>query len=105
MDDSDNKSEAKVEILGEEYIIKGDKSADYIIDLASFLDNHLQKVKEKNSSNSRGKIMILGAMNLADKLYTAQSDYQTLENKYQQLQEDYQEIKAKYQQSGTEEES
>ncbi|GAB6099163.1 cell division protein ZapA [Halanaerocella petrolearia] len=90
MGDSENKSEVKVDILGEEYIIKGNKSSDYISNIASFLDNHLRKVKEYNPSISRMRVMILGAMNLADRLHTTQDKHQNLQEKYNQVVGDYQ---------------
>ncbi|AGB41971.1 hypothetical protein Halha_2077 [Halobacteroides halobius DSM 5150] len=96
MNDSGNKAEVKVQILGEEYIIKGDKSSEYINNIASFLDDHLHKVKEYNSAISRFRIMILGAMNLTDKLHSVQSDYEELKEDYNQLKEEYKNLRDEY---------
>ncbi|MCK8828348.1 cell division protein ZapA [Natroniella acetigena] len=91
-----NKAKAKVKILGEEYVIKGNESAEYISKLASFVDEHMQEIKEANSSIPRNRIMVLGAMNLADKLYKIQDAYKKLEKEYAKTRNNYEEVLAEY---------
>ncbi|MCK8818106.1 cell division protein ZapA [Natroniella sulfidigena] len=91
-----NKAKAKVEILGEEYVIKGNESAEYISNLASFVDEHMQEIKEVNNSIPRNRIMVLGAMNLANKLYKVQDAYKKLEKEYTKTRNNYEEVLAEY---------
>lgn len=101
---NNNKAEVKVNILGQEYVIKGDEPVDYIEDIAAFVNKHLQEVKEYNTSISKVRIMVLGLLNLADELYKIQdkqekleTDHQELEKKYQNLLNEYQTVKEEYQ--------
>ena len=94
--DDKDKAKAKIEILGKEYIIKGDEPADYIVDLGNFVNKHLQKVEVNNPSVSKNRIMILGFMNLADNLCKTQEMYEKKEDEYNKIQEDYQNMVRKY---------
>jgi cell division protein ZapA len=58
----------RVQILGEEHLIKGDASAEYIKKLAHEVDTHLRKVQHNNPTLPRHKVAILAALNLADEL-------------------------------------
>jgi len=72
IENSSNKSEVKVEILGKEYKIKGNESPEYIKNIASFVNEHMKEIQEYAPSLSTNRIIILGVLNLADKLYKVQ---------------------------------
>jgi cell division protein ZapA len=91
-----NKAETKVEILGQKYVIKGEEPVDYIEDIAAFVNNHLEEVREYNPSTSKVRILVLGIMNLADRLYKAQNEYEDLKKKQEKQEEDYQQLLDKY---------
>ncbi|WP_027340198.1 cell division protein ZapA [Halonatronum saccharophilum] len=101
---SQDKSQVKVEILGEEYNIKADESSEYIINIAAFVDEHMQEIKENAPSTPRNRVILLGAMNLADKLYKVQKenekvmdDNKKLENSSKKLISENNRLKKKYQ--------
>lgn len=98
-----NKSEVKVEILGEGYTIKGNESTDYIKNIANFVDEHMKEIEQYASSISRNRIIILGSMNLADKLYKVQEvnenlkeDNNKLENSFKKILSENNKLKEKY---------
>lgn len=100
---SHNKSEVKVEILGEEYLIKGDASEDYIKNIACFVNDHMEEIANKTNSIPRNRIIILGVMNLADKLCKVQEmnekakeDNNKLENSFKKLLSENNNLKEKY---------
>lgn len=104
MEEPSNKVEVEVTILGQSYIIKGNEPVDYIQNIADFVNQHLEEVKDYNSSISKVRVMVLGLLNLADKLYTVESEqeelessYQKLEQKHQNLLDEYQQLKSDYQ--------
>lgn len=103
-DKSNNKSNVRVEILNREYVIRGNEEADYILDIASFADRHLREIKDVNTSISNHRIMVLGVMNLADKLCKIQEKYETLKEEHNKIKTnhteiftDYNALKKKYQ--------
>jgi len=99
-----NYDKAEVEILGDTYTIKGDESSEYIAELANYVDQELKEIREYNSSVSKMRLMILGMMNFANKLYKSKVRYENLQKennnikaKYDKLQDKYSELKKKYQ--------
>ena len=58
----------RVTILGEEHLIKGDASPEYIKKLAHYVDAHLRKIHNQNPTLPRHKAAILAALNIADEL-------------------------------------
>lgn len=91
-----NYDKAKVKILGEEYTIKGDESSEYIAELADYVDQELKEIKEYNSSVSKIRIMILGMMNFANKLYKSNVRYENLKKENNNIERDYSELEDKY---------
>ena len=106
----DDKNEVKVRILGKDYIIKGDEPADYIINISSLVNKQINKIKESNKSISRSKILVLGILNLADKLYKEEraherykkennklrDEYKKILNDFNQLNEEHRQLKEEY---------
>ena len=76
---------AKVQILGEYYMIKSDGSEEYINNIASFVDHHLSKIKSNSCAMPRNRLFLLGLMNLADDLYDKQDKTHMLEKKVEEL--------------------
>ena len=58
----------RVQIFGEDHIIKGQASEEYIRDLASLVDSRLQEVQKLNPRLPRHRVAILVAINLANEL-------------------------------------
>ncbi len=68
----------RVQILGEEHIIKGQATEGYMENLASLVDKRLQEVQESNPLLPRHRVAILVAINLASELEKLTAEYEDL---------------------------
>lgn len=68
----------RVQIFGEEHIIKGQASPEYIRELAALIDVRLKEVRQKNPLLPRHKIAILVAINLANELEKLKQEHDEL---------------------------
>jgi len=91
-----NYDKAEVEILGENYTIKGDESSEYIAELANYVDQELKGIREYNSSISKIRLMILGMMNFANKVYKSNVRYENLKKENNNIESNYNELVVKY---------
>jgi cell division protein ZapA len=57
-----------VTIFGHEYTLKGDAEAEYVQQVARFVDRKMKEVAENSTIASTSKIAILAAINIADEL-------------------------------------
>ncbi len=64
-----DKSIITVNILGSEYTIKGAGEPEYIISLASYLNNKMLEIQESLGLKDEKKIAILAAINITDELF------------------------------------
>lgn len=64
----------KVNIFGTEYPIKGDSDADYIQDVASYVNNKMIEIEKSLTVKSSLKVAILAALNIADELYKERAE-------------------------------
>lgn len=64
-----DKSVITVNIFGNEYTIKGVAEPDYIMTLASYLNNKMAEVQEATGLKDVKKIAILAAINISDELF------------------------------------
>lgn len=65
----------KVEIMGQEYVLKGSESPEYIEMLASFVSDKMQQVYRHRPSYGPTKVAVLVALQLADDLNKLREDY------------------------------
>ncbi len=56
-------------IFGETYTIVGEASADYMTEVAVFVENRLRELGQNLPNASKTKIAVLCALNLADELF------------------------------------
>ncbi len=63
------KHRVTVKILGEEYVMKGSASPEYITKLAEYVDALMREVAERNPRLSTAGIAVLAALNLADEVF------------------------------------
>ncbi len=81
----------KVNILGTDYPIKGDSDADYIQDVANYVNNKMIEIEKELTVKSNLKVAILAALNIADELYKERDEksdiLNTLDEKSQGLNE------------------
>ncbi|HHU62407.1 MAG: cell division protein ZapA [Bacillota bacterium] len=68
----------RVQIFGEELMVKGQASVDYIENMASLVDAMLSEVQESSPSLPRHRVAILVALNLASELEKLKVNYEDL---------------------------
>jgi len=97
----DEKNKVTVRIAGNEYVLTGTESPEYIQKIALFVDRKVLEVTRKNHLLSTSMASVLAAVNMADDMYRASeelknisSDLSELKKKYQELKEEAQRIKA-----------
>ncbi|NPV93289.1 MAG: cell division protein ZapA [Firmicutes bacterium] len=74
----ESKQRVSVKIYGEEYLVKGSASREYITMLASYVDQRMRQLENRNPRLSPSKVAVLTALNLADELMKLQEDYDNL---------------------------
>ena len=70
----DREETVRVTVFGQEYAIKGGVDADYIREVASFVDERMRESQAAQPSKPPLKIAILTALNLADELLTSRRE-------------------------------
>ena len=75
---TNSKNKVLVNIMGQEYVIKGEDSPDYIESLAAMVNRKMQNIANKNQYMSQAKIAVLVALNMADELKKAIHAYENL---------------------------
>lgn len=74
----EQKARATVDIYGEEYIMRGDATPEYMMMLARYIDKKMKNIAARQPQLSVGKIAVLAALNIADELSKLQEDYDAL---------------------------
>jgi cell division protein ZapA len=72
------KNSVKVNILGSEYALKSDADPEYVSDLASYVDQKMQKLQQGSSIHQPLKIAVLTAVNISDELFRLKRKYEKL---------------------------
>jgi cell division protein ZapA len=68
----------KVQIAGEEHLIKGNAPEEYILELGRIVDEKLRAIQQKSPNLTRHRMAVLAAINLADELQRVKAEYQEL---------------------------
>ena len=58
----------RVNIFGSEYVLKASENQEYIINIAKYVDEKMRLIDKSNSINSKSKVAILAALNIAEEL-------------------------------------
>jgi cell division protein ZapA len=66
----------EVNILGQNYTIKGDASEEYMKKLAAFVDMKLKEVHNSSPNIAPLKAAILVSLNIADELYKVRAEHE-----------------------------
>ncbi len=61
-----------VTIFGKEYTLKGSSEAEYVQEVADFVDKRMKEIARGSSVASTARIAILTAINIADELFREQ---------------------------------
>ncbi len=78
MADKRKLSVVKVRIAGEEHLVKGNATEQYIRELANIVDNKIKDVQKNSPNLTRHRMAILAAINLADELKRVKTEYAEL---------------------------
>ena len=65
----DAKNVVQVQIFGHSYTIRGEADQDYIMGVASYVDQKMREITEKLPVASLSKVAILASLNIADELF------------------------------------
>ena len=65
-----------VEIRGQRYPIRSTLDAEYVNDLASYVDTKMRAAAESTPSSDSVKLAVLAALNIADELFRCQDAQQ-----------------------------
>ncbi len=71
-------SRVEVEILGERYVLRGDRPPDYIRRIAQEVDERVRDIGNRHARIPMTTAAILAAVNLADELKRLQESYDAL---------------------------
>jgi len=75
---AEQKAKATVDIYGEEYIMRGDATPEYMSMLARYIDKKMKNIAARQPELPVSKIAVLAALNVADELSKLQEDYDAL---------------------------
>lgn len=74
----EQQTKVTVEILGEQYPIKGNVEAERIMHVSAWLNERMTKISQSNSRLSPHQVAVMTAMNLADDYLKLEADYREL---------------------------
>lgn len=96
-----DKNKVTVRIAGNEYVLSGAESPEYIQRVALFVDRKLQEISRKNHTLSTSMASVLTSINMADEMFrlsesSNKTEYELteLQRKHQELKEETQRLKA-----------
>jgi cell division protein ZapA len=69
----------QVEIHGQRYAVRSDLDAQYIAELAGYLDEKMRSAARELASADPLRIAVIAALNITDELYRARADSRGLE--------------------------
>ncbi|MCX7771605.1 MAG: cell division protein ZapA [Clostridia bacterium] len=95
------KNKVTVRIAGNEYVISGAESAEYIQKIAMFVDRKLHEITKRNHLLSTSMAAVLASVNMADEMFhlseaLSKTDFELtdLKKKHQELKDELQRVKA-----------
>ena len=62
----------RVNIFFFEYVLKASENEEYIINIAKYVDEKMRLIDKSNAINSKSKVAILAALNIAEELFQNQ---------------------------------
>ncbi|MCL6548617.1 MAG: cell division protein ZapA [Alicyclobacillus sp.] len=75
---ADNKTRVRVDILGTEYTLRGEASAEHLRSVARMVDDVMRRIADANPQLDGRRVAVLAAVNLADELFRLRAQYQEL---------------------------
>lgn len=96
------KNKVAVRIAGNEYVITGSESPEYIQRIALFVDRKVLEITRKNHLLSTSMASVLTAINMADELFKTGEELKETEAELAELKKKYQDLKEESQRNKTE---
>jgi cell division protein ZapA len=87
------KNKVTVRIAGNEYVISGDESPEYIQKIALFVDRKVQEITRKNHTLSTSMASVLTSVNLADEMFRFKESLNNTEFQLTELKRKNQELR------------
>lgn len=87
------KNKVAVRIAGNEYVISGAASPDYIQKIALFVDKRLQEISRKNHLLSTSMASVLTSVNMADEMFQLSESLKKTEFEFSELQKKFEALK------------
>jgi cell division protein ZapA len=81
--DGDRGTTVWVSILGQEYPVRAEADADYIREIAAFVDARMRMIQQSDPERPALKVAILSALNLTDELFALRREKQELAERYE----------------------
>lgn len=71
-------SRIRVDIFGQAYQIRGDASADHILQVAKYVDRKMREIASLNPRLDLHRLAVLAAVNIADEYFRLREEYEEL---------------------------
>jgi cell division protein ZapA len=65
-----------IRIMGEEYLIRGSDTSEYMQEIAAFVEAHFEKIAGRDAKLNKTQIAVLAALQIADDYYKFRREYQ-----------------------------
>ncbi len=92
------KNKVTVRIAGNEYVISGAESHEYIQKVALFVDRKIMEITRKNHTLSTSMASVLTSVNMADEMFRMSETLNRLEKEHNELKRKHQELREENQQ-------
>ena len=70
----------EISILGQNYSLLSEADDEYIRELAEYVNEKLEEVKNKAKAQTTTRIAVIAALNIADELFKLSSNHEVLKN-------------------------
>ncbi len=77
-----------VKIFGQDYIISGDKSREYILKVGDYVNDQMNGIAQEAKNLTTSAVAVLAAVNIADELFSAREATAEIEKKNAQMAEE-----------------
>jgi cell division protein ZapA len=82
----------RVQIYDQEYHMRGDLDAEYIQQLAKFLDAKMRSIAERTHTVDSLRVAVLAALNIADEYHQLKAKHEATTEQVNQKVEEYSEV-------------
>ena len=72
------KQHMRVEIYGEQYVLRGQASADHLQAIAKYIDNTMTRIADSDARLDIQRVAVLTALNVADEYFRLREEYEQL---------------------------